>query len=263
MSNKTTPPDLVALVQRLQAARATWKDYDHPQTVAQRIEWSGVLMMLLAWTPPQDAPSPRRFTGPGELERTGYIDRQPPRCEGGIMARWCPRCGDCSCARGKTGDDFDVDLSCPIHGDNSTHEAPQDAPAPPVTSDDGPRSAEDVLMMLGEAASRETGEPSREMAEEIWKLMQSSKFLLAVRAYDRGQTVRRLTAALPVTSDAMPPIEVGDWVRVKSGGPPSRIVDGFDLELWKVWSTSTALNGIIEIRGTRDGQPWHWTREEK
>lgn len=74
---------------------------------------------------------------------------------------------------------------------------PLAAPAP-TAGGDRPTSADDVLFMLGESASKATGEPTRQMAEEIWALMDGETlFSLAVRAWERGNAV---VAARALTS---------------------------------------------------------------
>lgn len=58
-------------------------------------------------------------------------------------------------------------------------------------------SEEEILFLLGEASGPDTGEPTPEMAREIAALMKdNSLFLLAVRAWDRGQSFKKAKADL-------------------------------------------------------------------
>lgn len=54
---------------------------------------------------------------------------------------------------------------------------------------------------------------------------------------------------------APPEVQIGDWVRLRGRGIRN-VIDARHAE----WLQTCGLT-IIEIRGTRDGHAWHWTRE--
>lgn len=62
---------------------------------------------------------------------------------------------------------------------------------------------DDVLVMLVDASDPRDSDRlvTREMAEQVWTLMQDSHFALAVRAWDRGESYRKLKAQAPPASD--------------------------------------------------------------
>lgn len=70
------------------------------------------------------------LTAPALVARCEEVGRmlrvaRPPtvRCTG-VFARWCPRCGDCTCPQREAGDPGEVtfeDDGCPLHAEASSH----------------------------------------------------------------------------------------------------------------------------------------------
>jgi len=60
-----------------------------------------------------------------------------------------------------------------------------------------------------------------------------------------------------------PEVQIGDWVQIGSRFGVRRLVTSVTGEYVSVLGRIHAIHAseIIEIRGTRDGRAWHWTRE--
>jgi hypothetical protein len=52
-----------------------------------------------------------------------------------------------------------------------------------------------------------------------------------------------------------PEVQIGDWVRF-AGSAVAYVVHQHDLLEWR-----RHKGRFVEMFGTRDGAPWHWTRE--
>lgn len=48
------------------------------------------------------------------------IERETAECTG-VMASWCPNCGDCHCPKADNGERCGVTDACPLHGYHSRH----------------------------------------------------------------------------------------------------------------------------------------------